>query len=277
LRNCSSSLDNDCDGRPDNTIDTVCQCAVGKSVTCNAHAGYDGIGSCKAGAQACVAAPNGASSSLGACTGAVGPASKDTCDPGNDANCNGTVNDSACPCINGTTKDCGTALGAKGPCAAGTTTCSNANWGVCSIRASSSDTCDSGNDNNCSGTPNDGCRYIVTPTSAGNVAYDTTTGLHWRQSAATTYTLATAKADCPGGGTWRLPTAPELLTIVETSMSPTIDNAIFPNTLAGEYWTSSTSGSGLSAQNVTVSFADGGERFESVLSTSLSFGMRCVE
>ena len=43
-----------------------------------------------------------------------------------------------------------------------------------------------------------------------------------------------------GSAVWRLPTKDELLGIVKTSQSPTIDNAWFPNTqLNSSYWTSS--------------------------------------
>ena len=43
-----------------------------------------------------------------------------------------------------------------------------------------------------------------------------------------------------GSAVWRLPTKDELLGIVKTSESPTIDNAWFPNTLSNSsYWTSS--------------------------------------
>jgi hypothetical protein len=42
-----------------------------------------------------------------------------------------------------------------------------------------------------------------------------------------------------GSGAWRLPTKDELLGIVKTAELPTIDNAWFPNTLEGYYWTSS--------------------------------------
>jgi hypothetical protein len=129
LRNCMSALDNDCDGRPDNTIDSVCQCTVGQSVACGAHAGFDGKGPCKPGTQACVAGANGATSSLAACLGAVGPAASDTCDPGNDANCNGNVNDStpSCTCLTGATRACGN-------CNLGTEDCVAGIWGLTKCR-----------------------------------------------------------------------------------------------------------------------------------------------
>src|SRR4051812_43578665 len=57
-RQCSSSLDNDCDGAPDDTIDTVCQCAPGAIKVCERQAQ-----GCRVGTQSCVLAMDGASSS----------------------------------------------------------------------------------------------------------------------------------------------------------------------------------------------------------------------
>lgn len=121
-RDCSSSADNDCDGKPDNTIDTMCTCAVGTTQACNTHPGHDGKGPCKAGSQKCVVGSVG-TSAWNTCTGAVGPAGADTCDSGNDANCDGIANE-LCPCINGATKSCGN-------CNGGTETCVSGAWGAC--------------------------------------------------------------------------------------------------------------------------------------------------
>lgn len=90
-RNCNSPADNDCDGRPDNTIDNVCRCAIGTSQACGTHP-QDGIGPCRAGSQQCVAGPGNSSSAFGSCTGSVGPAPADLCD-GSDTNCNGQSDD----------------------------------------------------------------------------------------------------------------------------------------------------------------------------------------
>jgi hypothetical protein len=118
-RNCTSAADNDCDGKADNTIDTVCQCASG-SRACNTHPGKDGKGPCKAGSQSCQIAPDFKTSVWSACSGDVGPAASDTCDPGNDANCSGTAND-GCACVNGTTRHCGNC---------GTQSCASGAWGA---------------------------------------------------------------------------------------------------------------------------------------------------
>jgi len=126
-RDCTSTADNDCDGRPDNTIDTICQCGSGFTQTCNAHPGYDGKGPCKAGSQSCVVASDRMSSAWGACSGAVGPAGGDTCAQGNDDNCTGTPND-GCICINNVT------VKACGLCGDGSMTCTdgkNGAYGPC--------------------------------------------------------------------------------------------------------------------------------------------------
>jgi hypothetical protein len=98
-RDCTSSQDNDCDGIPDNTVDSVCQCKPGSSRDCDTHPGFDGKGPCKAGTQSCVLSADHSTSYYEAtCTGAVAPAAKDSCaTAGDDSNCNGTVND-GCSC-----------------------------------------------------------------------------------------------------------------------------------------------------------------------------------
>jgi hypothetical protein len=118
-RDCTSANDNDCDGKPDNTIDLVCTCASGTSQACGAHPGADGKGPCKAGTQACVISADKTTSAWGACSGSVGPAGADTCASGNDDNCNGTPNES-CACINKvTTRSCGYCNDGKQTCTDG--------------------------------------------------------------------------------------------------------------------------------------------------------------
>ncbi len=90
-RDCTSSMDNDCDGVPDNTMDAVCQCEpIGGTAACQGHQ-QDGTGVCHAGSQTCTAAANNTSSAYGACSGSVGP-SPEICD-GLDNDCNGAVDD----------------------------------------------------------------------------------------------------------------------------------------------------------------------------------------
>lgn len=79
-------------------------------------------GSCKRGTQICQ------SGSWGSCEGVVAPKAKDTCDPGNDDNCNGKPNDH-CGCVAGTVQACGKSIGA---CEEGTMTCGkDGQWGDC--------------------------------------------------------------------------------------------------------------------------------------------------
>jgi cysteine-rich repeat protein len=100
-RDCSSALDNDCDGIADDTLDATCACAIGESRICGAHPGRDGNGPCRAGQQACQAAAQNGSSAFGACVGSVGPAQRDSCTvPNDDADCNGLPN-TGCQCVAG--------------------------------------------------------------------------------------------------------------------------------------------------------------------------------
>lgn len=109
------------------------------------------LGPCGAGIETC-----GSDGNWGACS--LKPAAKDTCEPNNDASCNGIANE-GCPCLAGKTRKCSDA-GALGACSVGTQTCGNdGTWGGCSI-APSADTCVAGNDNSCNGVPNEGCSCI---------------------------------------------------------------------------------------------------------------------
>jgi len=143
-RDCSSPLDNDCDGIDDDTKDSVCECAVGGMQTCGAHPGLDGKGPCKAGSQSCVVAADKTSSHWGGCSGSVGPAGADTCNPDNDNNCNGEINED-CSCVNGTPINC--------ECG-GTVTCTNGMIPSCAqvpvLRYRDSDDDTFGNPNNSS-------------------------------------------------------------------------------------------------------------------------------
>lgn len=79
-------------------------------------------GSCERGAQVCV---NGR---WGKCEGLIAPKANDTCDPGNDDNCNGKPNDH-CGCVAGTVQACGKSIGA---CQEGKMTCrKDGQWGEC--------------------------------------------------------------------------------------------------------------------------------------------------
>jgi hypothetical protein len=155
-RDCSSDLDNDCDGQPDNVVDDVCVCALGTPEACDEHAGLDGNGLCRAGLRTCVLAADGLTSEWGACEGAVGPGGPDSCTVrGDDADCDGTPN-SDCVCVDGETQQCGSTTD-TGPCAIGTSSCVNARFGECigARPPAAQDSCVPGDDGNCNGRPND--------------------------------------------------------------------------------------------------------------------------
>jgi hypothetical protein len=122
-----------------------------------------------------VLASNKQTSDWGACTGGVGPATSDSCDPGNDANCNGIVNE-GCGCVNGTTQACGHAT--VGICKAGTATCSNGAWGSCvgKIDPAARD-CTSSKDNDCNGMVDSAETTYCTCTVGGSQACQTHPGL----------------------------------------------------------------------------------------------------
>lgn len=151
-RDCSTDLDRDCDGRPDNTTDNVCTCAIGAVRECGTHPGLDGNGPCQAGSQRCEGRANNTTSNFGSCIGSVGPAPQDTCASGNDSNCNGIPNE-GCGCINGQTRACGpdTELGI---CQRGSQTCSNGSFGQCQGAVFPTPrNCASPQDNDCNGQP----------------------------------------------------------------------------------------------------------------------------
>lgn len=151
-RDCTSAADNNCDGMPDNTPDAVCVCAAMTTRPCDEHAGKDGKGRCKAGAQTCVVATDHKTSSWGTCTGSVGPAAADACSTGNDDNCNGMANE-GCTCVEGNKQPCGPTA-EVGICKKGSQTCTGGAWGACAgaVFAAARD-CTSMLDNDCDGHP----------------------------------------------------------------------------------------------------------------------------
>jgi hypothetical protein len=96
--------DSNCDGVPNEG----CACELGDTQSCGSD-----VGSCKLGQQSC----DGTGHFGGACVGGVTPLPDDTCDAGNDANCDGIPNEQ-CQCINGAA--CGSA-----------TTCNAGEWTGC--------------------------------------------------------------------------------------------------------------------------------------------------
>src|SRR6266545_2148717 len=152
-RDCTSPLDNDCNGSPDNTPDAECQCSNnGAMQPCGVHPGLDGKGVCKAGTQTCT----GGVWSM--CTGSAGPTTRDCTSP-NDNDCDGKPDntlDSVCQCNTSGPQPCETHPGydGKGICKAGTQTCGGGVLSKCtgSVGPLPRD-CTSSLDNNCDGSP----------------------------------------------------------------------------------------------------------------------------
>jgi len=154
-RDCVSGADQDCDGKPDDTVDEVCACAVGSQAPCDEHLGLDGIGSCKAGIQDCVAVPEHTSSAWGACRGSIAPVAQDSClVAGDDADCDGIPN-GGCPCVEGAEAACGPPA-TIGICRRGLSTCVGGIRSECvgAISAQPRD-CRSNLDNDCDGVADD--------------------------------------------------------------------------------------------------------------------------
>ena len=102
-------------------------------------------------------------------------------------------------------------------------------------------------------------------TDLGNgIIHDNVSGLMWQKTTAPgTYTLQQALDYCAGlslGGysDWRLPDIKELSTLVDSNIpypGPTINTAYFPNTVASDYWSSTTdAGSTGNAWNVGLGY-----------------------
>jgi hypothetical protein len=121
-RDCTSSLDNDCNGKPDNQETTYCDCLVGEKRRCQEHPGLDGFGICTYGNQTCAVSTDKTTSAWGACSGSVGPGTEVCAGDNKDENCNNQVNE-GCACTNGVAVpcDCG-----------GTAPCNNGQIGACS-------------------------------------------------------------------------------------------------------------------------------------------------
>jgi hypothetical protein len=106
------------------------------------------------------------------------------------------------------------------------------------------------------------CRFAY---PAAGTVLDTKTNLTWQQTAATAaMTEPDAEAYCSGlslsGGGWRLPTARELLTLVNYTVSfPLLDQTAFPGSAAGAdganvYWSSTSAGALSSTEFMDVRF-----------------------
>jgi hypothetical protein len=160
-RDCTSELDNDCDGQPDDNINDVCVCTAGSVEPCDEHPGLDGQGSCRAGVRVCRVDEATGVTAWGDCEGAVGPGAQDTCAPSDDTDCDGTPNE-GCSCVDGQTQPCGSPTD-TGPCQIGTSTCVGGTFGPCvgAVAPEARDSCSAPNDDsNCNGIANEGCSCI---------------------------------------------------------------------------------------------------------------------
>jgi len=116
----------------------------------------------------------------------------------------------------------------------------------------------------------------------GGVVLDRRTGLAWQQGWAAGTSWADAMAQCEqlntagyGGHTsgWRLPTAIELLSLVDSStLDPAINGTAFPNTPSTPFWTASAprTDAGVAWE---VGFSRGDAR---LLAASVDAGVRCL-
>jgi Cys-rich repeat protein len=203
-RSCASALDNDCDGRPDNTIDTACTCAVGTTEPCGGDEELDGVGICRVGTRTCVAGSTGATSAFGACVGAVSATTR-RCNSIDDNDCNGQPDntiDATCACVIGALVECDThpGLDTIGRCRAGTQSCvagvdnGSSAYTPCagSVGPLAADSCTvPGDDSNCDGEPNGGCACVA---GEGNEPCASATAS--RCSATGTCVACAANADC---------------------------------------------------------------------------------
>lgn len=162
--------DNDCDDDVDEAREEgrscTCDPATDVAVDCSLDGeqnpiewpGGSPLGNCQYGKRTCT------DGVWGKCTGAIKPKGADTCQPDDDANCDGQRNED-CFCVNGEERACGSDVGS---CQAGTQTCSNAQWSdscLGAIGPQGQDTCDPGNDNDCDNVPNEGCICVNGSTS----------------------------------------------------------------------------------------------------------------
>jgi hypothetical protein len=75
---------------------------------------------------------------------------------------------------------------------------------------------------------------------AGPTVVDNVTHLTWRTMAAAATSSDEASMACQQLGTgWRVPTRIELVSLIDFTQQPTIDNATFPGTMQAAFWTAS--------------------------------------
>lgn len=212
-RDCTSGLDNDCNGIADNTLDGVCQCSPTHTQACTSHPALAGKGICKAGSQTCVASSAKTSSSWGTCAGEVVPATRNCSATNADNDCNGIIDaqdTDTCKCLPGAKQACGThsGLDGKGICSAGSQTCvtgtttASSSWNATctgSVGPAARD-CSSSKDNDCNGVVDNTkdsvcqCNPTVSNSCAGGTKCQSS-------GAAAQCVTCLANTDCSNGGT----------------------------------------------------------------------------
>jgi len=155
---CGDGIDQDCTGAADDG--TRCACRPGETRPCyEGPSGTAGVGICLAGTQSC--APDGRT--WGTCLDQVLPR-MEICSNRVDDDCDGVVdNGPHCACAPNTTRMCYpgpmSEVG-RGPCRAGAQVCNAGGtaWGACmGAVGPTSEVCGNGVDDDCDGSPDDGC------------------------------------------------------------------------------------------------------------------------
>jgi hypothetical protein len=155
-RDCSSNLDNDCNGAQDNMETGFCKCTPNSTQQC---AGSN-TGVCRSGTQTCLLSTDHTTSSWGSCAGVILPGPRN-CSSANDNDCNGTADNlesSFCKCAPGATQACSGS--STGICRPGTKTCNasadgtTSDWGTQCVGQvlPATRNCASTADNDCNGT-----------------------------------------------------------------------------------------------------------------------------
>ncbi|MGY4884827.1 MAG: hypothetical protein ACP5NZ_04590 [Nanobdellota archaeon] len=182
-----NNQDDNCDGSVDNGI--TCSCTIGETDTCGSN-----IGECEYGITTCLIG-----GIWGACVGGVTPVTENTntlCHNGLDDSCNSLIDcadptclnvvaetcgnsidddcdgtpDDGCLCAEGATQPCGTDVG---ECAFGVQTCTGGAWGTCIGGVTAiPEVCGDGLDNDCDGTPDNGCGLGICGDGAINTGED---------------------------------------------------------------------------------------------------------